>query len=76
MVELFAGVLDGSILEQADPLRMEGFPMESLFFVDEYGLLLGHIQGMKPDDKMKWPTHRQRLLEAVAARLSAIGVSL
>lgn len=53
-VEYFNGLLDGTILEEADPMRIAGFPMESLFYVDEYSLLLGTIQLLPPDEKLKY----------------------
>jgi hypothetical protein len=56
-VEFFDGLLDGTILEEADPMRITGFPMESLFYVDEYSLLLGTIQLLPSDDKLKYAVH-------------------
>jgi hypothetical protein len=57
-VEFFDGVLDGSILEEADPMRIVGFPMESLFYADEYDLLLGAIQLLPADEKLKYASKR------------------
>lgn len=60
-VEYFDGILDGNILEEADPMRIEGFPMESLFFVDEYDLLLGTIQLLPPKEKIKYAPSSSRV---------------
>jgi hypothetical protein len=60
-VEFFDGLLDGTILEEADPMRIAGFPMESLFYVDEYSLLLGTIQLLPPDEKLKYAAHSHNM---------------
>ncbi|KAL6066066.1 dITP/XTP pyrophosphatase [Balamuthia mandrillaris] len=78
-IQLFEGTLQGRILEEADPLRLPGFPFESLFVVEEEacrraagsgerdaapgGVLLGRIQQMKPEEKKLFPTHRQKAWE-------------
>jgi XTP/dITP diphosphohydrolase len=59
---LFEGTLRGVILERADPLRIPGFPFESIFFVPEWGLLLGEVHRMSAQAKATFITHRERAL--------------
>lgn len=61
-IALFDGTLRGVILEQAAPLRIEGFPFESLFFVPEWGKLLGEIHFLPAEQKAAYVTHRERAL--------------
>jgi hypothetical protein len=63
-VEFFDGLLDGTILEEADQMRITGFPMESLFYVDEYSLLLGTIQLLPSDEKLKYAVHSHSMARA------------
>ena len=60
-----AGALKGHILKAADPVRIKGFPFESLFFADEYGMLLGNLHRMSDDEKRgnAFNNHRERALE-------------
>ena len=69
---MFCGDLRGEILRAAAPLRIEGFPLESIFFVDECGQLLGDVFRMEGAEKSKFPTHREKafvkVLEAIKTR--------
>ena len=63
-ITLFDGTLRGVILEQADPLRIEGFPFESIFYVPEWEMLLGAAQLLPAAEKACCATHRERALRA------------
>ena len=70
---LFDGTLRGIILEQSAPLRIAGFPFESLFYVPEWGQLLGEIHHLPAEQKAAFVTHREhavrRALPAIRALL-------
>ncbi|MBN2305757.1 MAG: non-canonical purine NTP pyrophosphatase [Anaerolineae bacterium] len=68
-VELFYGTLRGLILEKPAPLRIEGFPFESIFYVPEWGKLLGEIHSLPPEQKRQYVTHRERALWPALPRL-------
>jgi hypothetical protein len=70
-LSIFTGELKGEILRAADPLRIEGFPLESLFFVDEWGKLLGEVARMDGVAKSKYPTHREKALLLVLEEIKA-----
>ena len=65
----FSGELKGEILRTADPLRVEGFPLESIFFVEEWGKLLGEVNIMDGSEKSKFPTHREKALVLLLAEI-------
>lgn len=62
-VQLFDGILEGRITETAAPLKMEGFPFESIFFCTEYDLLLGEMHQLPDEEKLKYLTHRERAVQ-------------
>ena len=62
-LETFCGELRGHILSVPCHKRWPGFPMSSLFFVDDYDLLLGHVYDLPPP--IRPPTHRHLALEKV-----------
>lgn len=68
---LFDGTLRGVILEEPAPLRIAGFPFESLFYVPEWGTLLGEIYQLPAAQKAAFVTHRElavrRALPAIRA---------
>ena len=68
-IDLFDGTLRGVILEHADPLRIEGFPFESIFYVPDWGRLLGSVYHLPPDEKAPFVTHRERALRHALPRL-------
>lgn len=70
--ELYDGTLRGRILEQPDPLRIEGFPFESIFFVPEWGMVLGAAHFLPPEEKAKYLTHRERALRNALPRINAL----
>ncbi len=71
-IALFDGTLRGVILPEADPLRIEGFPLESIFFVPEWDLLLGKLYDLPPDEKTLYVTHRERALRRALPHIRAL----
>lgn len=60
------GSLEGRIMETADPMRIEGFPFESIFHVTEagYNMLLGALHYLPDDQKFAGKfNHRERAIE-------------
>ncbi len=68
----FAGTLRGVILEQADPLRIEGFPFESIFYVPEWEMLLGKLHTLPAERKVGYLTHRERALRQALPHLRTL----
>jgi XTP/dITP diphosphohydrolase len=68
----FDGTLRGVILERADPLRIEGFPFESIFFVPDWGMLLGEFHQLPAAEKVCCVTHRERALRAALPLIRAL----
>lgn len=71
-IELFDGVLRGVILEKPAPMRIEGFPFESLFYIPEWKMVLGDVHQLPIEKKRKFLTHRERAMEKVLPRLRAL----
>lgn len=71
-VELFEGTLRGVILPEAAPLRIPGFPFESLFYVPEWSRLLGEVHRLPAAQKAAYVTHRERAVLAALPRLRAL----
>jgi len=69
---LFEGTLRGVILERADPLRIAGFPFESIFYVPEWGLLLGEVHRFSAEAKARFITHRERALLTALPHITAL----
>ena len=58
------GALEGHIVESADSRRIEGFPFESLFWVEEYSMLLGDLHRLPDVEKRGGKfNHRERAIE-------------
>jgi XTP/dITP diphosphohydrolase len=70
-IELFEGVLRGSIVETPAPLTIPGFPFEAMFFVPEWGKLLGEVHALNMEDKLHqgYLTHRERAVKRAVPRL-------
>lgn len=65
-IKLFDGVLTGMILEKPIPLRIEGFPFESLFYIQRWKKALGEIHQIAAEQKMEFLTHREKaVLKAI-----------
>jgi XTP/dITP diphosphohydrolase len=70
-LDLFAGVLRGTIVETPAPLTIPGFPFEAIFFVPEWGKLLGEVHALSIEDKLQqgYLTHRERAVKQAVPRL-------
>lgn len=68
-IEYFDGILRGKILEKASDFRVEGFPFESLFFVNEWNMLLGDAHKLEAKDKGERINHRERALNKAIPRI-------
>jgi XTP/dITP diphosphohydrolase len=73
-VELFDGILRGTIVETPAPLRIAGFPFEALFYIPEWGKLLGEIHELSIEEKMRcgYLTHRERAVHQAIPRLQEL----
>ncbi|MBN1200659.1 MAG: non-canonical purine NTP pyrophosphatase [Anaerolineae bacterium] len=71
-LELYDGTLRGVILPEADDLRIEGFPFESIFYVPEWDMLLGKAHQLPTAAKARFVTHRERALRAALPRIRAL----
>ncbi len=58
----FEGVLGGTIAQSPIPLRMKGFPFESIFYIPEYKKMLGEIHQMnsREKDSRGFHSHREK----------------
>jgi len=59
---LFTGTLSGHIVQEPIPLRIPGFPFESLFYADEFRLMLGDMHQLPLTERLAQNilTHRER----------------
>lgn len=71
-IQLFDGVLPGFIVEKAEPLTMEGFPFEVLFFSTEYQMMLSEMHALPDDEKKKMLTHRERAVEKALQYIESV----
>lgn len=73
-IALFEGTLRGVIREEPDPLRIVGFPFESLFYVLAWDILLGKVHDLPAAEKLRrgFVTHRQRALQRAMPHLRAL----
>lgn len=70
--QTFDGVLRGTILNKADTLRVQGFPFESLFYVTDWNLLLGHVHKLSIAEKGDKLNHREKALTKAMLRIDEI----
>jgi XTP/dITP diphosphohydrolase len=70
-VELFDGILRGEITETPAPLNIPGFPFEAMFYIQEWGRLLGDIHTFSMEEKLHqgYLTHRERAVQRAVPRL-------
>lgn len=71
-ITCFAGTLRGVILPEPDPLRIAGFPFESIFFVPEWDMLLGHAHQLPAEDQARFVTHRARAVQCALPHIQAL----
>jgi XTP/dITP diphosphohydrolase len=67
--EMFEGTLRGEILENPAPIRVEGFPFESLFFVPEWDMVLGEVHKIEVSQKKERLNHREKALQKAIPRI-------
>jgi len=65
------GVLRGEIAIEAAPVHIPGLPFEGLFYVEEWGKLLGDTRQMSHTEKVGFLSHRERAVEAAVKVLSS-----
>lgn len=70
--EIFEGTLKGEILENPAPIRIEGFPFESLFFIPEWNMLLGEVHQLEANEKKGRLNHREQALEKAIPRIKEL----
>jgi XTP/dITP diphosphohydrolase len=70
-VELFDGILRGEIAATPAPLTISGFPFEAMFYIQEWGKLLGDIHAFSMEEKLRrgYLTHRERAVQRAVPRL-------
>jgi XTP/dITP diphosphohydrolase len=70
-IECFDGILRGNIMPSAAPLKYAGMPFETLFYISEWGKLLGDIHDLSPEEKSQngYFTHRERAIQNALPRL-------
>jgi len=73
-IEYFAGILRGMIAEDPAPLKIPGFPFETLFYVPEWGKLLGAVHDLTIEEKLQqgYLSHRERALQRAIPRLQTL----
>lgn len=71
-IELFDGILEGEILEKPIPLRIEGVPFESLFYIPKWKLVLGEVHQMPVEKRRKFLTHRELAVTKALPRIKEL----
>jgi XTP/dITP diphosphohydrolase len=73
-IELFDGILRGTIVETPAPLRIAGFPFEALLYIPEWEKLLGEIHGLSTEEKIRhgYLTHRERAVRKAILRIQEL----
>jgi XTP/dITP diphosphohydrolase len=73
-VELFDGILRGEITDTPAPLNIPGFPFEAMFYIQEWGKLLGDIHTFSMEEKLRrgYLTHREQAVQKAVSRLRAL----
>ena len=68
-IETFDEILEGEILEKPIPLRIEGVPFESLFYIPKWKLVLGEVHQMPVEKRQKFLTHRELAVTKALPRI-------
>ena len=70
-IECFDGILRGDIRSVAAPLKYAGMPFETLFYISEWGKLLGDVHDLSAEEKTQngYFTHRERAIQNALPRL-------
>lgn len=78
--QTFDGILPGHIVTEPTPLEIEGFPFESLFYADEYQMMLGEIHQLTAKQRTNNKelvannilTHRERAIIKALSHLKQV----
>lgn len=68
-VEYLYGDLPGVIVDTPGDMLIPGFPLEPLFWVSEWGMLLGEQHTLSDEERARLLTHRGRAIAAVVEHL-------
>jgi XTP/dITP diphosphohydrolase len=70
-VELFDGILRGEIVTTPVPLQITGFPFETMFYIPQWGKLLGDLHTLSMAEKLRqgYLSHRERAVQSALPRL-------
>lgn len=71
-IEFFDGILRGEIVETPAPLKLPGFPFETMLYVPEWGKLLGDIHELSLEARRGYLTHRERAVQKALPHLQAL----
>lgn len=63
------GILRGQIALEPAPIHIPGLPFEGLFYVEEWGKLLGDTRQMSHEEKAGFLSHRERAVEKAVVLL-------
>ncbi|MDO8628611.1 MAG: non-canonical purine NTP pyrophosphatase [Nanoarchaeota archaeon] len=63
-INFFEGTLRGSILETPLTERVNGFPFESLLFIDEWDMSLYEASHLPTQERICYFSHRERAIQA------------
>ncbi len=58
-IETFDGILRGEILEKPIPLKVEGFPFESIFYIPKWKMILGEVHQLPTRKAKSFLVHRE-----------------
>lgn len=67
---LVEGVLPGEITTKPADYHIKGLPFEGLFYVPEWGKLLGDTRQLNPEEKAPYLSHRERAVQQLLKLLS------
>lgn len=70
--QIFDGILRGEIVTQPIPLRMKGFPFESIFYIPKYQMMLGDLHQLSQKEKQQkgFLSHREKAIQAALSTLT------
>lgn len=71
-VEFFHGTLRGIVLEEPDEdyRRVEGFPLERIFYVPEWQMMLAETRNIPVADRGEYITHREKAVKKALAAIA------
>lgn len=69
---VFSGALKGEITPEAAPLEIPGFPFETIFYINEYNILLGDLHKLPPEEKKDIHTHRVRAVHNALPKIKEL----